>query len=211
MIVDNIDKLRKFLVFDDEKLPDWFYLIQIIARRKDTGTKIKKNSKLIRTYYVKSLAYFDEHVEQIKELCRIFNARAYIRINPSSWRKCVLHAFSELANYLNNDQCYAVNGLFDSLAEKYTANGVKNMWVIDIDTKDKGYLLNTVNLISECEPVGDKGVDLISTKNGYHYITHSFNIKQFNDTWNKRYQDECPGIHKNGSTLLYYESNEISD
>jgi hypothetical protein len=94
------------------------------------------------------------------------------------------------------------------LAEKYTANGVKNMWVVDIDTKDKAYLLNTVNLISECDPVGDKYVELISTKNGYHFITRPFNIKQFKDTWNKRYPDECPDIQKNGSTLLYYEDND---
>ena len=40
-MIDNFDKLRKYLVFDRDNDPDTFYYVQIIQRRKDEGVTIK--------------------------------------------------------------------------------------------------------------------------------------------------------------------------
>ena len=205
MIVDNFDQIRKLLVFDSENDPDWFYHVQIIIRRKDDGVTIKKNCKTVHSYYIRSLQYYDDHIEQIKQFCRMFHARAYIRLNPSSWKKCVLMAFGELATYLRSNQCSSLRKLTDEMAGKYNADGSRKTWIIDIDTKDKSVLLDAVNVADNCMPEGHKIVDCIPTKNGYHLITTPFNVNQFKEKWAEVSTEDVPDVHKNNPTLLYYE------
>ena len=202
--IDNFAQVRKHLVFDAENDPDLFYFVQIIARSKDGAPDCKKSQKLIHTFYIRSLNYYDDHIEQIKKFCKMFQARAYIRLNASSWKKSVLMAFGELATYLRSNQCSSLRGITDTMAGKYNADGIQKTWIIDLDTKDKGYLADAVRIAGVCQPVGDKVIDCIPTKNGYHLITKPFNLKQFNDLWEEECLDDLPDVHKNNPTLLYY-------
>lgn len=199
-MIDNFDKLRKYLVFDRDNDPDTFYYVQIIQRRKDEGVTIKKNCKMIRSYYITSLRYWDDHIEQIKELCRTFKARAYIHLNPRSWKKCVLMAFGELATYLRSNQCSSLRKLTEEMAGKYVADGAQKTWIVDIDTKDETFIKEVSDVVNACMPVGDKVVDLIPTKNGFHLITKPFNIQEFRQTYKEGEID----IQKNNPTLLYF-------
>ena len=202
MIVDNFDKARKYLVFDRDNDPDLFYYVQIIQRRKDEGVTIKKNCKTIRSYYITSLRYWDDHVEQIKELCRTFKARSYMHLNPRSWRKCTLMAFGELATYLRSNQCSSLRKLTEEMAGKYIADGSKKTWIVDVDSKNDDYLNEIAATVNDCMPEGDKIIDIFPTKNGYHLITKPFNLAEFR----KYYKEGEVDIQKNNPTLLYYES-----
>ena len=202
MIIDNFDLIRKYLVFDRDNDPDTFYYVQIIQRRKDEGVTIKKNCKMIRSYYVTSLRYWDDHEEQIKELCRTFKARAYVHLNPRSWKKCVLMAFGELATYLRSNQCSSLRKLTEEMAGKYVADGANKTWIVDIDSKDDEVVNEISGRVNECMPVGNKVVDIIPTKNGYHLITKPFNLMEFR----KYYKEGEVDIQKNNPTLLYYEN-----
>ena len=202
MIVDNFDKARKYLVFDRDNDPDLFYYVQIIQRRKDEGVTIKKNCKTIRSYYITSLRYWDDHVEQIKELCRTFKARAYMHLNPRSWRKCTLMAFGELATYLRSNQCSSLRKLTEEMAGKYIADGSQKTWIVDVDSKNDDYLNEIAATVNDCMPEGDKIVDVFPTKNGYHLITKPFNLAEFR----KYYKEGEVDIQKNNPTLLYYEN-----
>lgn len=204
MIVDNFKQISKHLVFDSEENPDWFYHVQIISRRKD-GEFTERNCKVIRSFYIRNLQYYDEHIEVIKQFCRFFHARAYIKLNPSSWKKCALMAFKELADCVCKEEYWGIRSLVDSMAGKYNADGSQTKWVIDIDTKDKGVLLDAVNIVDSCAPEGHKIVDCLPTKNGYHLLSRPFNVKQFNETWAATSQEDVPDINKNSPTLLYYE------
>ena len=212
MEIDNFELVRKHLHFDAENDPDLFYFVQIIARRKDSGTTIKKSQKQIRTFYIRSLSYYDDHIEQIKAFCKMFNARAYIRLTPSSWRKCVIKAFGELATYLNNNQCSSLRGITDSVAGKYPADGVQKLWLIDIDTKEKRVVDRAMNIVNKCSPNAggpSKVRELVPTKNGVHVITTPFNLQEFKEHWidaniEEDAYDSCPDIHRNNPTLLYY-------
>lgn len=204
MTVDNFDLVRKYLVFDKDSDSDLFYYVQIIQRKKDEGVTIKKNCKMIRSYYITSLRYWDDHVEQIKELCRLFKARAYIHLNARSWKKCTLMAFGELATYLRNDQCSSLRKLTEEMAGKYIADGVQKTWIVDIDSKDDDVVSEISMTVNECMPQGNKVVDLIPTKNGYHLITKPFNPMQFRE----HYKEGEVDIQKNNPTLLYYENND---
>ena len=202
MIVDNFDRVRKYLVFDRDNDPDLFYYVQIIQRRKDEGVTIKKNCKTIRSYYITSLRYWDDHIDQIKELCRTFKARAYIHLNARSWHKCVLMAFGELATYLRSNQCSSLRKLTEEMAGKYIADGAQKTWIVDVDSKDDNIVNEISATIEDCMPEGEKIVDIIPTKNGYHLITKPFNIAEFR----KYYKEGEIDIQKNNPTLLYYEN-----
>ena len=95
--VDNFDLLSEVLLFKEDLRPeladDVFYMVQILTRTKDTGEKPKH----IRTMFVESREYLMSHKDFIVKLCEAFNARAYINVNPSSYKKCVLQSFNELA------------------------------------------------------------------------------------------------------------------
>ena len=155
---------------------------------------------MIRSYYITSLRYWDDHIEQIKELCRTFKARAYIHLNPRSWKKCVLMAFGELATYLRSNQCSSLRKLTEEMAGKYVADGATKTWIVDIDSKDENFINEVSDVVNDCMPKGNKIVDLIPTKNGYHLITKPFNIQEFRQTYKEGEID----IQKNNPTLLYF-------
>lgn len=207
MIIDNFEIIRKHLIFDSDNDADWFYHIQILIRRKDEGTTIKKNCKLVHSYYIRSLQQFDDLKEQIVTMCKMFHARAYIRLNPASWKKCTLMAFEELATYFRSNQFSSLRGLVDTLIGKYTADGCNKTWIVDIDEKDISIVNNVRECITNCMPNKgeNKCIELIPTKNGYHLISKPFNVQEFN----KVYPDI--DIHKNNPTLLYFNDEFNKD
>lgn len=200
MIVDNFDQIRKHLVFDKDG--DYFYFLQIIQRSKDFGAddNQRKSSKIIRSFYVTSLEYFDSHADQIKSLCENYNARAYIHLNPRSWRKCVLKSFGVLADFIRDNQCHLMKTIVEKTAGDQIADGVKKTWIVDIDSKDENIVAGIEADVNVCEPDGDKIIDKIPTKSGFHLITSPFNIQKFR-TMHKEGEID---VHKNNPTLLYF-------
>ena len=100
--VDNFDLISKHFLFKEDLIPeyagDWFYMVQIMTRTKDTGEKPKH----IRTMFVESREYLMSNKDMIVKLCEIFNARAYISTNPSSYKKCAIKMIKELATHQKN-------------------------------------------------------------------------------------------------------------
>ena len=202
MVIDNFEKVSKYLYFEKDNDSDLFYYVQVIQRKKDKGVSISRNSKTIREYYITSKRYWQEHIEEIKQLCRTLNARAYIHLVPRSWKKCTVMAIGELATYLRSNQCSALRKLTSEMAGKYPADKQKKLWIVDIDTKDDGYLQTVKNVVTNhCRPYGDKTVDLFPTKNGWHLITEPFNMQDFRCFYAEGEVD----VHKNNPTLLFYE------
>lgn len=74
--------------------------------------------------------------------------------------------------------------------------GEKPRWVIDIDDKELASIKMS-DFLSTIEPIGNKIVASIPTKNGFHLITTPFNIKKFKE----KYPDI--DVHKNNPTVLY--------
>ena len=73
MEIDNFDIIRKHLDFVDSKLDR--YIVHILRRPKDISPKMKNElganelQRLIKTYYIDSLEYFDRKIPAMKELC----------------------------------------------------------------------------------------------------------------------------------------------
>lgn len=204
MEINNFKVIKPLIQFDPNN--DAFYLIQIMQRSKDAGNEGKPGTRVIRSYYVNTEEYYDSHEDEIKKLCRVFNARAYIRLNPSSWKKCCLKSLGEIANLIENEHYPSIKSVIDGLAGQYSAGKeFRKTWIVDIDTKDDNLIGEIADDVNACEPEGNKIVSVIPTKNGVHLITTPFNIAAFR----KKYTEEELQVHKNNPTLLYYSDETI--
>lgn len=203
MKTDNFDLLSKWLFFKEDLGPeyadDWFYVVQIMTRSKDTGEKPQH----IRTMFVNSREYLMSHKDMIVKLCEMFNARAYISVNPSSYKKCAIKMFKELAELVENKNYKGILFLPESVAGKYTIDRSDKLWIVDLDG---------VKTLEDCQPYMDFIIGIyndgrgrpnwelkpVPTVNGYHLLASPFDAREFKERWPEI------EIHKNNPTLLYY-------
>lgn len=201
--VDNFDIISQAFLFKEDLRPeiagDWFYMVQIMTRTKDTGEKPKH----IRTMFVESREYLMSHKDMIIKLCEMFNARAYISVNPSSYKKCAIKMFKELADIVENGSYKNILSLPETVAGKYNADGGSKKWIVDLDG---------VKSDEECQPYIDAIIEIytdgkgersweisaIPTVNGHHLLVSPFDVREFKKKWPEI------EIHKDNPTVLYY-------
>ena len=201
--VDNFDLISKVFKFKEDLSPeianDRFYMLQIMTRTKDTGEKPKH----IRTMFVESREYLMSHKDMIVKLCEMFNARAYISVNPSSYKVCAIKAFKELADIVENENYKGLLSLPETLAGRYSAAGEDKKWVVDLDNvRDASDIKFYVDFIAEEYRTG-KGrangtIDVIPTVSGSHLLVSPFDVRGFKGAF------PLIDIHKDSPTLLYY-------
>ena len=205
MKVDNFDLFSQALLFREDLRPeladDVFYMVQIMTRTKDTGEKPKH----IRTIFVESREYLMSRKDMIAKLCEAFNARAYINVNPSSFKKCAMKSFSELATMIENKNYRGILTLPETMAGAYTNSIGKEhkKWVVDLDglrTEEElqpfiDFIMNAYNE-SKREVSGE--IVVVPTVTGSHLLVTPFDKRGFKERW--------PNIliHENSPSLLYY-------
>jgi hypothetical protein len=101
---------------------------------------------------------------------------------------------SNLAQQIANGQSPNVSRLYSSVVGKYHNEPIKR-WIIDIDQKEiDSTMLPTLERI---KPIGNKLIDIIPSKNGYHIITSPFDVSEFSKMFPNI------DIHKDNPTNLY--------
>jgi hypothetical protein len=193
-MIDNLNLIKPLLNFDDE---DDFYMLYVFKRKKDQSTD-KANHQSVRTirsYCIKSVEQLEERYDEIKMLCEVFKARAYMHIQKQSHKDVSLDMMVTLAERIKCGQ-HKQQGLFDTVVGQIKTN--EKRWVVDIDTKDWMTAHAMTQYITECRPIGYKIETIIPTKNGFHLITKRFDVQEFK----KQYPDI--DIQKKNPTLLYY-------
>lgn len=195
-MTNNFEQIKGLLDFDSE---DVFYFIQIIQRRKD-NPELKNAARVMKDYYIDSVEYFEKKESEIIKYCNDNNARATIRLNKRSYKKCAFAMLSKIANHLENGQYKPVKNAFSSVAGSNHSDKDKT-WIMDIDPEDledPAFSLGKLeNEISEIMPVGDKVVAVIPSKAGFHFITRPFNLQVFRKLYPKM------DVHKDSPTNLY--------
>jgi hypothetical protein len=200
-MIDNIDVVKSLLNFTE---PGDFYMLYVFKRKKDQPEGERDNHQSVRTiktYCVDSLEYLDKRYDEIKQLCEMFKARAYIHVQKQNHRDVSLDMLATLAERIKNG-AQNQKGLFDSVVGQIKTQ--EKRWIVDVDTKDKKFLRDITMDIMEIQPVGNKVEKVIPTKNGFHLITQKFNVMEFK----KLYPDV--DIQKKNPTLLYYP-NVLAD
>ena len=219
MVIDNFDIIRSHLDFIDTKLDR--YVIHILRRPKDLTQDMKnvlgsnEAQRLIKTYYVDSIEYFDRKREAIKELCQANHARAYIIVQPKDNFECLLNLGEKIFETIRNKN-YSVKPehlIRQAFCEWHKTR--KKQWILDLDEDDpdamQGWTLDSVvALVKEQLVAIGKNPDemyLTTTKHGHHVITSPFNLQEACKKCNMMYEGLKDGrtgwLHKDGMTVLW--------
>ena len=202
-MIDNLEKVLPFLQFDSE---DDFYYLQILQRKKE-NPELGSNSRVIKNYYIRSQQHLLDRYEEIKTLCKVFNARASIRLNRRSFEKVGFKSLENVANTMQNREYKHLMKSYDRACGLLNNERVKR-WIVDIDKDEVIWLEQIINAIQPCEPSGGKILAQIPSKSGIHLITSPFNIQQFKDNFADELRDYGMSyidleIHKDNPTNLY--------
>lgn len=198
-MIDNIELIKPLLNFSD---PEDFYMLYVLKRKKDQPEGERDNHQSVRTiksYCIGSIEHLEKRYEEIKQLCEMFKARAYIHVQKQNHKDVSLNMLATLAERIR-DGVNKQQGLFDSVVGQLKT--YEKRWVVDIDTKEKSFIEEVATFINvKCEPIRDKINGIIPTKNGYHLITDKFDVMTFKE----KYPDL--DVVKKNPTLLYYPTS----
>jgi hypothetical protein len=194
-MIDNIELIKPLLNFSE---PGDFYMLYVFKRKKDQPEGEKDNHQSVRTiktYCIESVEHLEKRYDEIKQLCEMFKARAYVHVQKQNHREVSLNMMVALAQRIQ-DGNHKQKGLFDSVVGQIKT--LEKRWIVDIDTKNKEVVEEVTTFINtKCRPIQDKICSIIPTKNGYHLITNRFDVKTFKETY-----PEIDIVKKN-PTLLF--------
>lgn len=193
-MIDNIEIIKPLLNFENQ---GDFYMLYVFKRKKDQPEGERDNHQSVRTiktYCIESIDHLQKRYEEIKQLCEIFQARAYIHVQKQNHFDVSLNMMVALAQRIQDGQ-HNQKGLFDSVVGQIKTK--EKRWIVDLDTKDESEVVRMTKVINITRPEGDKVECIIPTKNGYHFITKRFDVKMFENIYPN------VDIQKKNPTLLY--------
>jgi hypothetical protein len=193
-MIDNLELIKPLLNFENR---GDFYMLYVLKRKKDQPEGERDNHQSVRTiksYCVSSIEYLEKKYNEIKQLCEMFKARAYIHVQKQNHYDVSLNMMVALAQRIQ-DGNHKQQGLFDSVVGQLKT--YEKRWIVDIDTKENGITNLISNEIYLLRPEGSKVEAIIPTKNGYHLITGRFDVKTFSEKYPEI------EIHKKNPTLLF--------
>lgn len=215
MIIDNVEIIKSLLNFENK---GDFYMLYVFKRKKDQPEGERDNHQSVRTiktYCVESVEYLDKRYDEIKQLCEIFKARAYIHIQKQNHKDVAMNMITEIVHRIQSGQINQQH-VFDSVVGQIKT--MEKRWIVDVDSKNENHLIDVMNYINEhCRPFVNRSeihthtsagvvisyervpkcITTIPTKNGFHIITEKFDVMEFK----KRYPEI--DIQKKNPTLLY--------
>ena len=223
MKIDNFDIFRSHLTFLTSQDR---YIVHVLRRPKDVkqiGNSLGSNEcqRLLRTYYIDSLEYFDKKIPAIKELCESNRARAYILPQVRNNEDCLMNLAMKVLETIRmkNYSAKPEHLLRASYCENHQSRD--KIWILDLDGNEMyGWTLAQVEQIvkDNLVLVGKHEDDMftVKTKNGHHIVTRPFNLQAaFNQcsmlfegerkfpSENGQYEKRIGWLHKDGMSLLY--------
>ena len=193
-MIDNLELIKPLLNFSE---PGDFYYCLILKRKKDQPEGERDNHQSVRTiktYCIESVEYLEKRYEEIKQLCEIFKARAYVQVQKQNHKYVSLNMMVALAQRIQ-DGSHKQDGLFSSVVGQIKTH--EKRWVIDVDEKTPELVNQVMDFIDSLEPVGSKIESCLPTKDGYHLITKRFDSKTFGE----KYPEIT--VQKKNPTLLF--------
>lgn len=228
-MVDNFEQIRDLLKFEEDG--DCYY-VQLLRRQSDDPHTDGKadpryhgnmHSRSVKDYLIPSLEYFDKVKEDIIAMCKMFNVRAYIRLNKRTFKSIALEMMMHVAQQCKSGETFnSPYNLVASAAGQVCDAGKDKTWIVDLDAEYLPYQEDIFRMMFECEPYirniltaakvftnasydSDASIKfaleaerantpVIPTKHGRHIISKPFNVQTMTNKWN----DFCKD---NGITL----------
>lgn len=203
MIVNNKSLIKPLLIFP--KKDDSFYFVQVLQRKKD-NPELGNNSRVIKTYFIKSVEHLNFHWEEMIKLADLFNARVSINLNPRSFEKAGFQVMSKIAHMMENKDYNHIYKAYESICGNYHSEMDKR-WLIDIDKEDIPRYAEIKSFVEEIQSeITNKPYKVLAellSRSGIHLITNPFNLEKFTQKFPKI------DVHKNNPVVLYYKEKEI--
>jgi len=213
MTIDNFDIFRNHLTFEKarkfdpstgniETINDTYdrYVVQILKRAKDADGKshgVNTGNRLLKTYEISSLEYYDRKREHIIDICKANGARAYILPQVRSTYDCLKEMLKIGIDNLENPTVKFQHILRSCLCSMHKSRDKK--WILDLDNdcmteydtaKDrhplfqefrfKDWTVEQVLALVQDELVAcGKSKDdafVVPTVSGHHIVTRPFNL-----------------------------------
>ena len=193
-MINNLELIKPLLNFSEQ---GDFYMLYVFKRKKDQPEGERDNHQSVRTiktYCIESIEHLERRYDEIKQLCEMFKARAYIHVQKQNHKDVSLNMLATLAERIR-DGVSNQKGLFDSVVGQIKTQ--EKRWIVDIDVTDFHAVTELSQFINYLKPEGKKIEAVIPTKNGWHLITGKFDVKTFNE----KFPDI--DIQKKNPTLLY--------
>jgi len=205
-MIDNINIIKPLLNFEEK---GDFYMLYVFKRKKDQPEVEKDNHQSVRTiktYCIESIDHLERRYDEVKQLCEMFKARAYIHVQKQNHRDVSLDMLASLAERIKNG-VQNQKGLFDSVVGQIKTQ--EKRWIIDVDDISiDGFnhdpsQIKMREFINELQKEAGREphMTFIKTRSGFHIITQPFNVMKFKE----KYPDV--DIQKKNPTLLYYPDN----
>jgi hypothetical protein len=205
-MIDNINIIKPLLNF--EKQGD-FYMLYVFKRKKDQPEGERDNHQSVRTiktYCIESIDHLERRYDEIKQLCEMFKARAYIHVQKQNHFDVSLNMMVALAQRIQDGNTNQ-KGLFDSVVGQIKTQ--EKRWIIDVDNVSMDGFNHDPSQIEMREYINElqkeagrePHMTFIKTRSGFHIITQPFNVMKFKE----RYPEV--DIQKKNPTLLYYPNS----
>lgn len=209
MTIDNFDIFRQHITFEKarkfdpnsgniETINDTYdrYIVQIIQRAKDLGGKhicANTSSRLLKTYEISSLEYFDKKREHIIEICKANSARAYILPQVRSTYDCLKEMIKIGVDNLENPTIKFHHILRSCMCSMHKSRDKK--WILDLDDDcmvehivngdeviEKKWTVNDVlalvkKMLIACGKPEDAAY-VVKTKSGHHIVSSPFDLQK---------------------------------
>lgn len=204
MILNNVNKIAKLLDFKTGS----FYYLEILQRKKD-NPNILKDRKIYQRY-ITGVNELYEILDDIKLLCNVYGARAYISLIPRSSEKFAkecLKTFTEKVCSNNYKNTFLIPDKVVLLPQVVCPD--EKVWILDVDVKDENYIKDLEKTIDgKLTTV----LDILDTPNGYHVVTDTFNLKHkdlidLKDD-NYRFDKFEFTLRKEALTIIYADINQ---
>ena len=210
--VNNFELLAKALFPNGVCDEGEFYFVQILVRGKD-GNNVNGNNKnrLVRYYVVRSAEKLMEIEPEVKERCRLHNARAYIHPTPRDDKEVAAVMLKDAVKEFTDGNYHMFRRLYSTACGKSFVAG-KKLFIVDLDKEQLSEMSveKFADIIATCRGSGGEGADKvvaeIPTKSGWHLICKPFDVGQFETTLEFK-GITAPDVHKNNPTVLYVIKN----
>lgn len=178
MIVDNFNLISSLLEPDDNNqvAPDRFYFLQILQRGKDAGC-----NRCIKTYFIESPEYLLSKKDEIVKLCEMFKARAYINLNPRSYKKCTMQTIAYMAQRASDGDFKKIYKSWNTICGSCRPELKEQKFLVDVDTQDQESLEKIKRILEEVH---------------YNDLCKKSSAKLFENLWRSALKGNTPVIEK---------------
>lgn len=240
-MVDNFELIEQYM---EKQALTWkegdCYYVQLLRRQADdpqkNGVKDPKyhgnmHSRSIKDYLIKSVDHLEDVKEDIKNLCNMFNVRAYIRLNKRNYKNIALEMMKHIAEQCASGETYSSPfHLVSSACGNCCQAGEDKTWIVDMDKEYLPYEKEIIDMICKCMPISaklqklqdetgasyeeikqkyvDENFFIVPTKSGKHIVCKPFNKMAFQQNWeqfckSRGIELKCMDIHKDNPTLIF--------